>query len=105
MTAPISKPRMQLLEWRRIDKGALIGRASVLLPNGLQIADVGIFAKDGRSWAQLPAEPMRDAAGQMLKDDKGKVRYRSALRWSTKDLQDGFSSALVGLIEAEHGRL
>jgi hypothetical protein len=33
------------------------------------------------------------------------VRYRSALRWSTKDLQDGFSSALVGLIEAEHGRL
>jgi hypothetical protein len=94
---------MQLLDWKRIDKGALVGRATVLLPSGLRISDIGIFQKDGRCWAQLPSEPMRDASGQLLKDDRGKSRYRSPLKWSTKALQDGFSAALVGLIEAEHG--
>jgi hypothetical protein len=29
----LPRPRMQLLAWKRIDKGALIGRAAVLLPN------------------------------------------------------------------------
>jgi hypothetical protein len=94
---------MRLLDLKRIDRGALLARATVLLPSGLQISDIGIFQKDGRCWAQLPSEPMRDAEGQLLKDDRGKTRYRSPLKWSTKALQDGFSAALVGLIEAEHG--
>ena len=71
---------MQLLEWKRIDKGALVGRATALLPSGLQIGDIGVFTKDGRSWAQLPSEAMRDAEGQPLKDDRGKTRYRSPLK-------------------------
>jgi len=96
---------MQLLDWKAVGKGALVGRATVLLPSGLQIADIGIFRKDGRSWAQLPSEAMRDADGQPLKDDRGKVRYRSPLKWTTRELQDRFSDALVALIEAEHGHL
>jgi hypothetical protein len=97
---------MQLLEWKRLDKGALVGRATVLLPSGLQISDIGIFRKDGESWSQLPSEPMRDAEGHILKDSiTGKTRYRSPLKWSTRELQQRFSEVLVALIEAEHGRL
>jgi hypothetical protein len=81
------RPRMQLLEWQRIDKGALVGRAMVLLPSGLQISDIG------------------NADGQLVKDDRGKIRYRSALKWATRELQDGFSAALITLIEAEHGAI
>jgi len=100
------RPRMKLEGWKRSDKGgSLIGRANVLLPSGLQICDVAVFAKDGRRWAQLPSEAMRDAAGMVMRDDHGKIRYRSALRWSSRQLQDGFSAALVALIEAEHGAL
>jgi hypothetical protein len=98
----VERARLQLLEWRRVDKGALVGRAAVRLPNGLQISDIGIFMKDGRSWAQLPSEMMRDAEGQAIKDDRGKPKYRSPLKW-TRELRDGFSAALVTLIEAEHG--
>ena len=106
MNGAPDRPKMQLLEWKRIDKGALVGRAVALLPNGLQISDIGIFTKDGRSWAQLPSEAMRDAEGQPLKDaGTEKVRYRSALKWTTRELQDRFSDALVALIEAEHGHL
>jgi hypothetical protein len=39
--------------------GALLGRAKVRLPNQLEISDIGIFSKEGRRWAQLPAEMMR----------------------------------------------
>src|SRR4051812_19189494 len=105
MAADSDRPRMRLLDWKRINKGALVGRATVLLPIGLQISDVGIFTKEGRSWAQLPSEPMRDADGQLVKDDRGKTRYRSPLKWATKELQDDWSTLLVGLVEAEHGRL
>jgi DNA-binding SARP family transcriptional activator len=96
---------MQLLDWKRIDKGAIRGRATVLLPIGLQIADIGVFTKDAQSWAQMPSEAMRDADGQLLKDDRGKTRYRSPLRWATRELQERFSAALIALIEAEHGPL
>jgi len=96
---------MQLLDWKRIDKGALVGRATVLLPCGLQISDIGIFTRDGEFWSQMPSEPMRDAGGQIIKDERGKARYRSPLKWSTKALQDGFSQKLVELIQAEHGAL
>lgn len=99
------RPRMQLLDWKRLDKGALVGRATVLLPSGLQISDIGVFTKDARRWAQMPAEAMRSADGQPIKDERGKTRYRSLLKWATRELQDGFSSALIALIEAEHGRL
>jgi hypothetical protein len=97
---------MQLLDWKVVGVGALVGRATVLLPSGLRISDIGVFSKDGRSWAQLPSEMMRDADGQPLKDAvTGKVRYRSPLKWTTRELQDRFSDALVALIEAEHGHL
>ena len=38
-----------------------------------------------------------------LKDDRGKVRYRSTIKWSTRELQERFSFVLIALIEATHG--
>jgi hypothetical protein len=96
---------MRLLSWEPVNKGALIGRARVRLPNQLEISDIGVFEKDGRRWAQLPAEIMRDAAGQPLKDERGKPRYRSPLRWATNDLQARFSVALIEMIEAQQGAM
>lgn len=98
---------MELLDWSRIlNAGALLGKAKIRLPNQLEISDIGIFQKDGRRWAQLPSEIVRDyATGQPIKDERGKTRYRSALKWASKELQDGFSAALIELVEAEHGPL
>src|SRR4051812_49322695 len=95
-TAP-DRPRMRLLGWEPGGSGALLGRARVRLPNGLEIADIGIFAREGRRWAQLPAEAIRAPDGQILKDDRGKTRYRSPLRWENRDLQERFSAALIAL--------
>ena len=97
-----ARARMQLLEWRPIGKGFLVGRAKVLLPSGLEIGDIGLFAKGGRTWAQLPATPVRDADGRPITDASGRPRYVSSLRWSTRGLQDGFSEDVVELICAQH---
>jgi hypothetical protein len=101
VTAP-ARPVMRLLGWRPIGKGALVGRARIRLPSGLEISDVGIFVKDGRFWAQLPAQQQRDAEGRLITDERGKPRYVSSIRWSTKELQDGFSNALIGLVREEY---
>jgi hypothetical protein len=96
---------MRLLGWEPINRGALLGRAKVRLPCQLEIGDIGLFMKDGRRWAQLPAEPVRDADGQVLKDERGKPRYRSPMRWASRELQERFSAALIALVEAAHGPL
>jgi len=100
-----SPSRMALLSWEPASKaGALLGRAKVKLPNGLEIARIGLFQRaDGVRWAQLPSEIMRDAEGQPLKDDHGKIRYQTAICWSTSALQDRFSEALFALVEASAG--
>jgi len=97
---------VKLEYWRPNAKGALLGRASVLLSCGLKISDIGIFCNHNGRWAKLPSELMRDADGRPLKDPvTGKARYRSPLKWSTRELQERFSETLIGLIESEHGRL
>jgi hypothetical protein len=97
---------LQLREFRAIaNAGALIGRATAEFTGGLVISDIGVFAKDGRLWAQLPAEPQRDRDGQILKDDRGKAKYRSALRWRDRGLQDQFSHQLIEAIERQYGPL
>jgi hypothetical protein len=95
---------LRLIEWKPLDAGALIGRATVEV-GGLVISDIGIFQKDGARWSQMPAEPMRDRDGQVLKDERGKVRYHSALKWKSRDLQERFSAALISAIEDRHGAL
>ena len=35
----------------------------------------------------------------------GKKRYRSSFRWASRELQDGFSEAVIAAVEAEHGPL
>ena len=93
---------MRLIEWNQVNKGFLVGRAKIILPNGLAIADIGVFAKDGRVWSQMPAQQVRGADGRPITDDRGKARYVSSIMWSTRELQDGFSKALIALVLAEH---
>lgn len=99
MSAVPARPRMQVLEWHAIGKGALVGKAKVLLPIGLEIDGIAVFCRpDGARWAQFPAEMMRDADGQPITDDRGKIKYRSVIRWATRELQERWSAAVLDLL-------
>jgi hypothetical protein len=92
---------MRLVEWRPITgAGALLGRATIRLPGGLIVSDIGIFERaDGARWAQMPSEPMRDRDGQPIHDDRGRIKYRSAIKWENRELQDAWSAALLALVD------
>lgn len=105
MSGADDRRALKLLGWEPIDKGgALLGRATVEF-DGLVISQVGIFAKDGSRWAQLPSEIQRDRDGAIIKDDRGKPKYKSPLKWRNRELQERFSGALIAAIEAKHGAI
>src|SRR4051794_18520711 len=93
---------LRLVDWKPLVSGALLGRAAVEI-NGLIIADIGVFAHNGSRWTQLPAEPQRDLDGQLVRDDRGKVKYRRRLTWQSRSLQEWFREAVIAAIEAAHG--
>ena len=95
---------MRLIDWKPLTAGLLRGRAAVEL-NDIVISDIGIFERDGARWSQMPSEPMRGHDGKILKDDRGKTRYRSLLKWKSRELQDRFSHALIAAIEAQYGKI
>jgi hypothetical protein len=95
---------MRLLAWRLIGKGMLLGKADIVLPNCLEISEVGIFCRaDGSRWAQFPAEAIRDQDGRPVLNERGKPKYRNLIRWQKSEVQKAWSEALIALIEAEHG--
>jgi hypothetical protein len=93
---------LRLLEYTPEAHGFMAGFAKANV-SGLIIDRITVFAKDGRRWCQLPAEPVRNAAGEYLYDSSGKKRYMSRLSWADRDLQQRWSDALIALIDDRHG--
>jgi hypothetical protein len=95
---------MVLTGWTpRTAPGVFRGNASVTLPAiGLAIT-VAVFRNANGSWVSLPSTELRDKAGQPLLDSQGKRRYRNDIRWLARDLQDGFSAAVISAIIRQHG--
>jgi hypothetical protein len=94
--------KLKLLGYTAERHGFMVGFAKANV-GGLVIDRITVFAKDGRKWCQLPAEPIRNAAGEYLHDDTGKKRYASRLSWENRDLQQCWSDALITLIENRYG--
>ena len=94
--------RMTLINWQPQRIGALIGRATVRLPIGLEISGIGVFESDGSRWVQLPAQELR-IAGQPVLGANGKPKYVSPIRWRTSDLQRRFSEQVLELVDAAAG--
>jgi hypothetical protein len=100
---PTERPRLRLLEFRPIIKGALRGFATVDLPPGLIISDIGVFCGPNGTWANLPTRPVLDASGQHKLGANGRKEYAPVMRWRNKDLAHRFSDSLTALIIAVHG--
>jgi hypothetical protein len=104
-TAEKQGSRLRLLEWRPMVRNTLRGFASVELPSGLTIADISVHVSHGKRWASLPARPQITSDGTVRRGDDGKIAYSPVLKWRSRELQDGFSAAVVRAVEAEHGAI
>jgi hypothetical protein len=81
--------------WRPLRRNTLRGFATVTIPEiCLEITDIALHVKGERRWAQLPSKPMiRD--GVVLEDDSGKPKYLPILRFTTRQVSDAFSAAVI----------
>jgi hypothetical protein len=101
MRAAPDHPRMRLLSFKPLTKGALRGFATVQLPIGLTIEDCPVFVGRNSAWAALPAKPVLDREGRQVRPD-GKPQYSAVLKWRDRDLNDRFSAAVIELVQQHH---
>jgi hypothetical protein len=94
---------MTLRSWRPINRGALVGYASITLPLGLEIDDVAILVTEGKPWVSLPAKPVIGADGLAARvPGTNRRRFVEILRWRDCDLSIRFSAALVELVRRKY---
>jgi hypothetical protein len=100
-----TRPRLRLLKWRPVAKGALRGFADVEFWFGLKIADCPVLVSHGRAWVSFPGRPVL-TDGRHRQDEHGKPAYATLLSWRDRKLQDRFSAAVIELLlEAHPGAL
>jgi len=97
----LDMPRMRLIPFRPISKGALRGFASMELPIGLVIEDCPVLVGNNGAWAALPSKPVLDQEGRRAKPD-GEPQYAAIMKWRDRELQDRFSQAVIELVRAAH---
>lgn len=93
---------IQIRDWRPMRRGSLLGFAKIELPSGMILADVTILAGDRGPWASPPSKPMIDRDGAAMKDGNGKVRYSPLVEFTSKDVRERFSAAVIDGLRAAH---
>jgi hypothetical protein len=89
---------MRLVSFKPLVKDALRGLANVQLPNGLLINDCPICISKGKAWASLPGKPVLGRDGPKVEAKQ----YAAMLAWPDRETADGWSEAVVALVEQQH---
>ena len=93
---------VSLLAWRPMKRNSLRGFAKVRIGRALVLHDVTVHASGGRRWASPSSKPQIDKDGNVLRDDKGKVKYVPIVEWLDREAQDAFSEGVIQAVEREH---
>ena len=102
MSADQTRPRIKLLDWKPLHKGALRGFCNVALENGIVLREITVFQKDGRIWAGMPSRPRLDRAGRPILNHAGHPQRDQLAGWVSRELADQFSEALADIFRAAH---
>jgi hypothetical protein len=100
--APASQLGIEILDFRPVERNTLRGFAKikVRLWGGLVVDGIAIHTKNERSWAQLPAKPMLDRDGNVVREDDGRIRYVKMLGFDDRDVSDNFSRDVLNALRA-----
>jgi hypothetical protein len=54
------------------------------------------------AWASPPSKPMIGRDGAALTDAKGKARYSPIIEFTTREIRDRFSAAVIEALRVSH---
>jgi len=93
---------IQILQWKPLRKGSLLGFAKIEMPSGMILSDVTVLQGGRGAWASPPSKPLIDRDGMVLKDANGKIRYAPLVEFTSKEIRDRFSAAVIDGLRASH---
>ena len=93
------RQRTQLLDFRPILKGKLLGFAKVELPIGLRISDIPILA--GKT-ASLPHCRQDLSLISTRLDASGRPVYRASIEFRNRRIAERFNTAVLDALRREH---
>jgi hypothetical protein len=71
----------------------------------LEIFGILVLRSHERIWCAFPGLPIIGADDRVLRDDRGKVRYKIGLKWSDRSSGDKFSAFVIAAITAQYGEI
>ena len=80
---------------RKSAGGALRGFVRVRLGSGLILEDVGVFRGTDGCWVSMPSKPLIDAAGELVRDEAGKIKYLSMVNFTDRRVRDELSRQII----------
>jgi hypothetical protein len=83
-------------------RNTLRGFARVRVPSGTIFHDVTIHQKDDAVWASPASKPMIGRDGTAIKDEAGKITYAPVVTFSSREIRDRWSSAVIEALRASH---
>ncbi len=87
-------------------KGSLLGFAKVEMPSGMILHDVTILMGERGPWASPPSKPMIDKDGVAMRDaSTGKTRYSPLIEFSSKEIREKFSNAVIDGLRTAHPKV
>ena len=87
-------------DWRKCERNSLRGFANVLILDvELHIRDIAVHEMNGRQWAQLPARPQLDQNRELVRDERGKIKYATILTFDSNEAAAEFNEAALKALQ------
>ncbi len=93
---------MRITEFRPLQRNSLLGFATVEMPSGMILHDCGVYQKEGNVWASPPSKPMIGRDGAKVTDRDGRAVYKPIIEFTTKDVRDKWSTAVIDALRQSH---
>lgn len=93
---------LKLLNWRPLPRNNLIGFAKIELASGMIVSEVAILKSASGVWASPPGRPMIGPGGVVLKDEDGRVRHSTVIEFTSREIRDLWSAAVVEAVRAAY---
>lgn len=78
---------MNIVSFRSFEKNTLRGFFTVILSNGLEIRDLCLHSKNGKSWIQMPSKP--------YEDEHGNKKWSYIVHFPNKDISNIFQKQVI----------
>ena len=94
---------MQILSWRAVPAGSMVGVADIQLASGMILHEIVIMrGKLGSFWASPPAKPMIGGDGHVMLDAAGRRRYVAIVDFVDAQTRLWFSNAVIQALRAAY---